>query len=203
MNDATPSAIALSLSLDDYFRDPVRHALAGRDLHASTAVEGYLVQLLADFAKPSAEIASTLRQPATFLLHDALKSQGPERFVRLQRLGDGLLYELGFFGVSLDGSDRGYLVQIGSRAYAHAASMLRVGSDSAGPDVLGELGRLFGRFVDVLVWVSDWVLAQSATGEDGLVALYERWLKTRSSVLRETLRARGFSGLDPLMRPAT
>jgi hypothetical protein len=196
MADVNASPIALSPSLGDYFRAPIQDALAKSDLPSSVAIESYLVQLLSDFAKPNAEAASPLRKPATFLLHEALHAPRPERFVRLQSLGDGLLYELGFFGQSLPSSDRGYLVHVGSSAYAGAASMLRIGDGSRGLDVLGELARCFGRFVEVLVWVSDWVLAQSARGEDGVVVLYERWRKTGSAVLREALRARGVTGLE-------
>lgn len=195
MSETSSPTISLAPSLGDYFRDPVKGALHGREIEASPATETYLVQLLTDFAHPTQETASTLSQPATFLLHEAMSTHGPERFKRLQRLGDGVLYNLGFFGEALGDADRSYLVHVGSRAYGHASAMLRAGQASEPNDVLGELAQRFARFVDVLVWVSDWVLAQSVRGEEGLLRLYERWLRTRSSVLRDELGQRGMLAL--------
>jgi len=191
MSDSTLS-IALTPSLGDYFREPVGEAIRGKDLEASSATETYLVQLLSDFAKPSGETTSPLSEPVTFLLRDAMEASGVDRFRKLQSLGDGVLYGVGFFGRGVRGVDREYLLQTGATAYGHAAQMLRTGQGAlAGPDILDELARKFARFVDVLAYVSDWVLAKSARGHKGVVELYERWLQTGSSVLTSELGQRG------------
>ncbi|HTJ82154.1 MAG TPA: hypothetical protein VL400_10550 [Polyangiaceae bacterium] len=191
MSDS-PLTIALTPSLGDYFRAPVGEAIRGRDVDASPATEVYLVQLLSDFAKPAGDTTSTLTEPVAFLLRDAMEAAGSERFRKLQALGDGLLYGVGFFGHGVRGVDRKYFLEIGATAYGHAAQMLRTGQGAvSGPDVLDELARKFARFVEVLAYVSDWVLAQSARGQKGLVDLYERWLATGSAVLSNELGQRG------------
>lgn len=184
--------ISLSTSLGDYFKDPVSEAIRGKDVEASPAIETYLVQLLSDFAKPSEETTSSMSEPLTFLLRDAMAATGSTRFKKLQSLGDGVLYDIGFFGQALRGRDREYVVHVGASAYEHAAQMLRTGQGrAAGPDVLSELARKFERFVEVLAYVSDWVLAKSASGHQGVVLLYDRWLRTGSAVLKNELGQRG------------
>jgi hypothetical protein len=186
------SQIAISTRLDDYFREPVVEALRGGPAFASEATQSYLVQLLSDYAKPTQESTSPLSQSVTLLYRDALSAAGQDRFRRLQLLGDGVLYSMGFFhGTQLKGADEGYIASVGRGAYGHAARMLRTNSSSKGPDVLQELSANFDRFIQVLRYVSDWVLAKGARDEQALMKLYERWRKTGSAVLREELGNRG------------
>lgn len=190
-------SISLTLSLEDTFREPVTQALRGRELQASPAIEPYLVGLLKEFAKPTEATASPLTQPVTFLLRDAMEASGQERFKRLQSLGDGVLYGLGFFAGTLRGADEEYFAHVGSSAYEHAARMLRTNHGRA-PNVLEELATQFGRLVTVLRDVADWFSAKAARDEEALVKLYERWLKTGSTVLQGEL---GQRGLLPLKNP--
>lgn len=192
MSESESTKLSLTLSLDDYFREPVDDALKGDQIKASPATRTYLVQLLSDMAKPSAETASPLTQPVTFLLRDAMDATGHDRFKKLQSLGDGVLYGMGFFADNMKGVDEGYVAHVGSSAYEHAARMLRTGQGTAtGPNVLGELASKFQRFVEVLRYVADWVTAKAARDEEAVVRLYERWLKTGSPVLQSELGQRG------------
>jgi hypothetical protein len=184
------SPIAITDSLGSYFEGVVDEAIRSQKLDASPAAHTYVVELLAAFAKPDEGAGSALSQPVTFLLRDAMEAHGSERFKRLQNLGDGVLYGVGFFGEGLGAADKRYFVYVGSSAYSHAAQMLRKGS-SAGPSVLDEMAHGFDSFVEVLADVSDWVMAQSARGQQGVVKLYERWLKRSSSVLASGLAERG------------
>lgn len=199
MSESASPNISLAASLGDYFRAPVTEAMRGKEVAASPATESYIVQLLSDFAKPTQESSSPLTQPVTFLLRDAMNATGQERFKRLQSLGDGVLYSMGFFSDTRSLVDRGYVAQVGASAYGHAARMLRTGQGQAGgPDVLQELATKFERFVDVLRYVSDWVAAKGARDEEDLIRLYERWQKTGSEVLKNEL---GQRGLLPLANP--
>lgn len=199
MSESASPNISLAASLGDYFRAPVTEAMRGKELAASAATESYIIQLLSDFAKPTQESSSPLSQPVTFLLRDAMNASGQERFKRLQSLGDGVLYSMGFFCDTTRKVDRGYVAQVGASAYGHAARMLRTGQGQAGgPDVLDELATKFERFVDVLRYVSDWVAAKGARDEEDLIRLYERWQKTGSEVLKNEL---GQRGLLPLGNP--
>lgn len=185
------STIAIAPSIGEYFQGPVSESIRAREVDASKAAESYLLRLLEDFGRPSEEAGSTLKKPVTFLLHEALESTGSERFKRLQGLGDGVLYGVGFFGGSLRGADKSYFVHVGARAYGQASQMLRTNGKPSGPDVLDELATKFDGFVAVLADVSDWVMAQGARGQEGLVRIYERWLKTHSPVLSSELAGRG------------
>ena len=184
------SPIAIANSLSTYFDGVVGDAMKSQKVEASPAAKTYVVELLAAFAKPDEQVGSALSKPVTFLLRDAMEARGSERFKRLQSLGDGVLYAVGFFGESLDGPDKRYFVYVGSSAYGHAANMLGTNS-AAGPSVLDELAQGFDVFADVLTEVSDWVMAQSARGEQGIVKLYERWLKRSSPALASGLAERG------------
>jgi hypothetical protein len=182
----------------DYFRESVDEAVRAKGVDASAAAQCYLVQLLADYARPDQELGDAMQTTPTLLLHEALQaSEGTEKFRRLRTLGDGVLYGLGFFGERAEsrGVDKAYVANVGSAAYEQAASMLRVsraGTSHAGqPDVLAEMSRKFERFVGVLVHVADGAMAQSARGAEGVVKLYERWLRTGSSVLATGLAERG------------
>ena len=186
--------IAISANLSDYFRDVVHNAMRGRQIAATEAASSYLVGLLSDYAHPDDDAGSTLNQPLTFLLRDALNMTGPERFRRLRALGDGVLYVLGFFRSHIDvrGVDRTYVISVGSSAYQHAAAMLRMSARPAeGPNVLGELADKFECFSDVLNDVAEGIQATGARDERSVLKLYETWLRSGSSRLADELSSRG------------
>src|SRR5215213_3281646 len=97
MQELNSLKISLAPNLGEYFREPVTEAIRGREVQASSATESYIVQLLSDFARPRPETTSPLTQSVTLLLGEAMEQSGPERFKRLQTLGDGVLYGMGFF----------------------------------------------------------------------------------------------------------
>lgn len=192
MSESSSQSIALNARLDDYFREPVVEALRDSSVTASGATEAYLIQMLSDYAKPTTD-SSALSESVTLLYHEAMKTAGHERFRKLQSLGDGVLYSMGFFhGTLARNADAGYVASVGKNAYGHAARMLRTGQGVArGPDVLEELSSNFERFISVLRYVSDWVYAKSHCDEEGLLRMYERWRRTGSTVLRNELSQRG------------
>ena len=190
MSAPQPPVLALAPSMSEYFHTAVEEVVHARKVEATDGAIRYLVGVLCDFAHPDQDARSTLSQPLTFLLHDAMEATGAERFRRLRTLGDGVLYATGFFGghVELSGAARGYVVTVGSTAYGQAASMMR---GAQGPDVLTELARKFERFVEVLADISDGFLARGASDERSVVKVYERWLRTGSTRLAEELGAMG------------
>lgn len=196
--EAPETSIAVTAKMSDYFHDIVDDAVRAKKVEASAAAQLYLVQLLSDFARPDEQLGEAMKESPTLLLHEAIHvAEGKERFKRLRNLGDGTLYGLGFFAANADnrGVDRGYVAHVGSAAYDHAAAMLRVGGGtSGGPmDVLAELSLKFQRFVEVFAYIADGAMAQSARGAQGVVRLYERWLKTGSSALASELAERGLN----------
>jgi hypothetical protein len=195
-------SIALANSLGSFFHDAVGEAVRTRQVDATEEALSYLVSLLSDFAHPSAEREDTFARPLAFLLDEAMRTTGAQRFQRLRALGDGVLYISGFFGDHIEnrGVDAGYVTSVGATAYRGVASMLRRppsdGNDGNakredGENVFIELSQKFDRFVEVLTTVADSTLAQQARGERGVVMLYERWLRSGSTTLARELGARG------------
>jgi hypothetical protein len=157
----------------------------------------YLVGLLTDFAHPDSEGVLATDRPLAFLLDEALRTSGAERFQRLRALGDGVLYLTGFFGDHIEtrGVDVGYVTNVGATAYRGAATMLRrpisETSQQTDDNVFAELSIKFDQFVDVIAVVAETTLAQQAKSELGVLKLYERWLRSGSATLARELGARG------------
>jgi hypothetical protein len=196
-------SIALANSVGSFFHEVVGEAVRTQQVEATEEATSYLVGLLSDFARPNAERDDTFDRPLAFLLDEALRTTGAQRFQRLRALGDGVLYITGFFGDHIEtrGVDVGYVTSVGATAYRGVASMLgRSPANTADAtskrsdaedNVFTELSQKFDRFVDVLTTVADATLAQQARGERGIVMLYERWLRSGSTTLAKELGARG------------
>ncbi len=192
---AVPGVIDVAPNVEQYFEAIVREAIEARGVEVSEASGHYLALLLTGYAR--GELGSeALDGPLTFLLRDALQAAGVARFQRLQAIGDGVLYVLGFFGGALTrgGADRGYVMGIGASAYEHASTMMRLGGvEGVGHDVLGELSQYFDRFVEVVTEVADGALAGGGHDDASVLRLYERWRRTGSTRLAEALGSLGFS----------
>ena len=195
-------SIAITRSVGGFFHEVVGEAVKTRQVDATEEAMSYLVALLTEFAHPDPVMGDTFNRPLDFLLDEAFRTTGAERFQKLRTLGDGVLYITGFFGDHIEnrGVDMGYVTSVGATAYRGAASMLRRPTGdtierSKRPDdidnVFGELSAKFDRFVEVLTTVADTTLAQQARGERGILKLYERWLRSGSSTLARELGARG------------
>jgi hypothetical protein len=184
-------AIVAADSVAGFFSEVVEDAMRCRRMDATDGATTYLVALLSDFAKPGQRAEETLDRPLAFLLDEALHQPIPaERFERLRVLGDGVLYSCGFFSDHFEarGVDQRYLVGIGTAAYTNASAMLH---DSK-MDVYGELAQKFAAFVEVLAEVANATIAKGVASSKGLLKLYERWLRTRSDTLAQTLSSHGF-----------
>ena len=186
-------------SVNGFVLEVVDDAIKARRVDATGGARSYIVGLLADYAHPDTRAGEAMDRPLSFLLDEALHTPAPaERFDKLRALGDGVLYTCGFFGESLEarGVDQGYVIGIGTTAYGAASSMLRVSSASPTEeerrvDVFGELSTKFARFVEVLSEVADATIVQSVASSKGMLKVYERWLKTGSDRLAQTLSANG------------
>jgi hypothetical protein len=183
-------------SISAYFQDAVEDAMKARHVEATDMATHYIVALLSDYARPDPNVGRTLERPLTFLLDEALHTNAPaERFDRLRTLGDGVLYSLGFFRDHFEskGVEQSYLVGIGSVAYGGASSVLRSSVQDVEKklDIYRELADKFASFVEVLGEIADSTIAGSVAGSRDLLKVYERWLKTGSGRLAETLTSHG------------
>src|SRR5829696_6790394 len=91
-------SIALERSVGGFFHEVVGDAVRTQQLDATDQAMSYLVALLTEFAHPDPDREDTFDRPLAFLLDEALRTTGAERFQRLRALGDGVLYLTGFFG---------------------------------------------------------------------------------------------------------
>jgi hypothetical protein len=189
----TNSTIELTGDIHEYFAEIVDEVIGTRRVESSPAVKHYLVELLADYAKPGSTHDAPIDEPLTFLLRDALDESGAERFESLRRIGDGVLYLLGFFGGSFEGrgADRGYVLSVGSSAYGHASQMLCGSGGGQAPDVLRELATKFERFVAVIGEVADGMVPGTKLSDGARLKTYERWLVTGSERLETRLAGWG------------
>lgn len=174
------------------FAQLVARALDAARLRPSPMATAYLVELLHERIRepePGPDRGLTLAED---LLH-ARRIGGAGRIGRMRRLGDRALFVSGFFGDSLDRKLVGidYYVQIGRAAYGDVASGL-AGQSAEGTwtRLYGELAARFDAFVEVLTDVGDRTRADRA---DGLLGIYERYLRTGNERDRRRLLRAGHS----------
>ena len=85
--------------LNQFFREVVGSVRQRRAYVTTSTAESYIAGLLADHAHAGEDFRE-FDKPLTIQLAQALNAVGTERFQRLRRVGDGVLYTTGFFGCS-------------------------------------------------------------------------------------------------------
>jgi len=188
---STQTPIDICGDLTQFFREVVETVRQRRSYVTSSTAESYIAGLLADHAHPGEEFRE-FDKPLTIQLAQALNAVGNERFIRLRRLGDGVLYTTGFFSEYLDnrGIDQSYFEELGARAYATAGRMLVL--DRAEQNSLFvELAEQFHMFVALVHDVAESLRVVAARTEQALVQLYERWLNSGSESLAAALATQG------------
>jgi hypothetical protein len=177
--------------LNQFFRQAVGSVRQRRAYVTTTAAETYIAALLADHAHAPL-LGEESDKPLTLLLANALSAVGNERFERLRRMGDGVLYTTGFFAEHLEhrGIEQSYVEELGARAYATAGRMLVIDrADQNG--VFDELAERFHMFVSLVHDVADTLRVGAARSSRALVELYERWLSSGSESLAAALASHG------------
>ena len=177
--------------LNQFFREVVGSVRQRRAYVTTSTAESYIAGLLADHAHAGEDFRE-FDKPLTIQLAQALNAVGTERFQRLRRVGDGVLYTTGFFGEYLAsrGIDQSYFEELGARAYATAGRMLVL--DKAEQNGLFvELADQFHMFVALVHDVAESLRVVAARTERALVQLYERWLNSGSEALAAALATHG------------
>jgi hypothetical protein len=180
-------------TVHEYFKGLLTEARANQGVQVADVTEYYLVNLLAGFLETDRlyvrEADGGLRdEPLALILQKALEGEGRERMAALRRLGDTSLYVSGFFSDHVDTKvvDAGYYAAMGHHAYATLARLLD-GKGTLG-GLYDELASKFTDLVDVLNEMSERVALSSS---QGLVRLYERFLRTKSNRIARMLAAQG------------
>jgi hypothetical protein len=171
------------------FAGLVAEALAEAPAEVSPLATSYLVELL-EARLPAAGDGSEPEPTLAEAWLAAAADGGSGRLRRLRQLGDRALFVSGYFGPSLSRSPvgGGYYRDMGRNAYAALASALGRLPERAWPRLFEELADRFAELAAVLAEVSDRVYGNRP---EGLLALYERYLATRSPRLRARLLRAG------------
>jgi hypothetical protein len=189
-------SLTLGESLQGFFKAKVADVAHRRGSTTTEAVQGYLVGLLSDFARPESLMRDTLERPLTLLLYEARSASGFERFERLRTLGDGVLYVAGFFRDHIEsrGVELSYVRALGAQAYGSVSQMLKrpVSNIEQDADIFRELSENFHEFAELLFEIGEAFQVQAAAPTPrATVQLYERWLKTGSVAVQKALSERG------------
>ncbi len=196
VNVTEPKDIVTAPDTRAFFHDRVRQVLTHHDLRLDDHTEFYLVNLLADAARPEQlyEVDAEGRRdevPLAFLLARALAQPPRQRLATFRRLGDRSLVVSGFFSDSLAGRlvDVDYYIAMGGRAYEHAAELTgTTGVPRPFAGVFSELARRFTDLVDCLMELSEEARTTKSTD---VVRTYERWRHTGSTRLARRLTRQG------------
>ncbi|PWU17071.1 MAG: hypothetical protein C5B49_09560 [Bdellovibrio sp.] len=180
----------LFLNPRQYFAEMVEAGLSRKQLRPPSMAQDYLVNLLEHYLDArnlfDEEVTeSGQRKNATLaeMYLRGLDPSVPDRLEVLKRLADRTLYISGFFGDSLSRSlvDIDYYAGLGGAAYRNLAG-------SARQNQVGSVYMLFADrfldFVDVLTYISHHSCVKS---DEGILRLYDRYLKTGSEMVREQL----------------
>lgn len=174
------SRIECHVDLKAFFHETLSHALSQRKVEVPEPTEFYLVGLLA-----------TLRDVSRSLVELSFAQEGDDcsRLTRLRSVGDQALSVSGLFDAQLErrGISRSYLSDLGSRAYRGASVLARKSRD-ARAEVFEDLGSHFTTYAELLEDVRE---ATALGTPDDVLALYERFQKTRSPALAERLLGHG------------
>lgn len=185
------TSVELFVSPQGFFQELVQRGLMQRKIQTYPFVESYLVNLLQHYLDARNLFDENYaneggqKNPQT-LAEMYLIAQSAEPQVKadlLRKLGDRTLYISGFFGDSLARKivDIDYYADIGGAAYASLAHCTR-------EDTLSKLYETFSHrfleFVDVLTYISHHSFVKS---DESILRLYDRYMRTGSSLAREKL----------------
>jgi hypothetical protein len=172
---------SLFISSKDYFTELVESALEKRAVKTQPSIKSYLINLL-EFYVPVTNFDDQSKTLAETYL-SATQLEYHEKVEKLQRLADRSLYVSGFFGDSLNRKiiDVDYYMEIGESAYAALAVTVR---EDLKATIFKTFSRRFSDFVDVLTVVSQQSFIK---GDESVLRLYEKYLKTGSELAKEKL----------------
>jgi hypothetical protein len=196
MRNEQDARIRPVVSLQEFFKDSVAHAMARQRIKADEHTAYYVVNLLTLFARSEALFDQTengveLKPLARVIAESVATELAAEQRHALQRVGDVALFIAGFLpdGLVAKLVDVDYYVRLGGSAYSALSDSVR-GSlrGQVFGAVFAELAEKFRDFVDVLNEVS--AEAHSSTDID-VLRTYEVWLRTGSARAARLLRSKG------------
>ena len=187
-------SVGIVLSSKDFFAQEVESACVKRRIETTPRVKSYLVSLL-EFYLDARNLHEDERDEAgnkkpTTLAEMFLLAQSSEpstRFELLKKLGDKSLYVSGFFAESFSRKiiDVDYYVEMGESAYHQLSFLAR---EDALSRVYSVISQRFIEFSDLLQYINQ---KNQALSDQGILKLYDRYIRTGSDLAREELLRRG------------
>lgn len=178
--------LELFVSPKQHFEELVDNGISRFQIRTPKAVQDYLVGLL-EFYLDTRNLfpAQNLTLAETYL--QSAQMDSANRREALKQMGDRCLYVSGFFSDSLQRKlvDVDYYADMGVAAYGQLAGL-------ATEDTTAQVYRVFSKrfleFVDVLSFISQKSLVQT---DESVLRLYDRYLRTGSTLARERLEELG------------
>jgi len=176
----------------DYFSQHVKESLKNQHISISKTSEQYLVHLLADFTftRNIFNLTKSDNRPLAIIYHQAQHETAENKIKIFKDLGDFSLFITGFFPDSLNRkvTDVDYYILLGKSAYENLSGIFEKNHKSSFTLMFDELAEKFVSITDILAEISS---KSSTQWNDGILRLYERWLKTRSKRDERLLCAKG------------
>ena len=190
----------LFISPDQHFAEVLQEAYIERKLKADPHVDIYLIQLLKHYLdsknlfQPFQE--DSLEKPPQTLAEMymlGMNAPAPKNREMMKILADRALYMSGFFGDSLQRKliDVDYYMEMGSAAYTNLSRWTKEDQVSHTYKIFSEK---FSDFVDVLSYVSE---KSAIQGDQNILRLYERYVRTGSEIARDRLNELGVVTIPP------
>jgi len=173
--------IQMERSILDFFHKHVKKSIKNQNIEITDISKYYLVHLLTDFTltQKAFNLALSDDRPLALIYHQAQFETSTNKIKIFKELGDFSLFITGFFPDSLHRkvTDVDYYISLGKSAYENLSTILEKIHKSDFTSLYYELAEKFVSITDILAEISSESLTQ---WNDGILRLYERWLKTRS-----------------------
>jgi len=165
----------------EFFHKHVRNSIKNQHIKITEISEHYLVHLLADFTltQKAFRLTGNDNRPLALIYHQAQFETANNKINIFKELGDFSLFITGFLPDSLNRkvTDVDYYISLGRSAYENLSTILEQTHKSDFNLLFLELAEKFVAVTDILAEISSESFTQ---WNDGILRLYERWLKTRS-----------------------
>jgi len=183
----------------EYFKEAVENARSRLKVDISENTEFYLVDLLSRYTDVKALSDQAIENKTQTFAELYLKSQGEthgRRALILKYIGDTTLFLTGYFSDSFERSlvDIDYYASLGRSSYRDLLDLLAARVIQWKLDeVFDELSEKYTDLMDVIAEVA---ASDGPRHAEGLLRLYERWLRTKSKRDEALLRKKGVIPLE-------
>jgi hypothetical protein len=176
----------------DFFHTHVKQSLENQHIEITEISKHYLVHLLADFAltQKAFNLKISDGRPLALIYHHAQFETAYNKIKIFKALGDFSLFTTGFFPDSFNQKviDVDYYIALGRSAYGTLSTIFEKTQKSDFNLLFHELAEKFVELTDILAEISSESFMKC---NNGILRLYERWLKTRSRRDEQLLHKKG------------